>query len=310
VNEAKSGCNVDKVGDAHEALRHINISEPDAILVNTKLTGMTGIDFIREVKGKYSSKIMAISTMESDRAAAMGVGADEFIVKPMGVAASRGSFLQMLARKIVQLATGVQPFARPPSRGGAWCKLVAIGSSTGGTEALSEVLSHLRAPMPPILVVQHISAKFSKVFAARLNRECSFPVKEAEDGEMAKNNTIYVAPGDKHMSVAGSADSIRISCKAGPRIHGVTTSADVLFESVGKVFGNHALGVIMTGMGKDGAVELAGMRKQGAWTLGQDEKTSIVYGMPRVAYELGAVQKQVSLENMAGEISRIALQNA
>ena len=305
VNEAKSGCNVDKVGDAHEALRHINISEPDAILVNTKLTGMTGIDFIREVKGKYSSKIMAISTMESDRAAAMGVGADEFIVKPMGVAASRGSFLQMLDRKIVQLATGVQPFARPPARGGAWCKIVAIGSSTGGTEALSEVLSHLRAPMPPILVVQHISAKFSKVFAARLNRECSFPVKEAEDGEMAKNNTIYVAPGDKHMSVAGSADSIRISCKAGPRIHGVTTSADVLFESVAKLIGNRAVGVILTGMGMDGAAKLLEMRQAGARTLGQDEQSCVVYGMPKAAFNMGAVEKQVSLKNMANEITAL-----
>ena len=305
ITHENAECDVDKVGDAHEALRHIEVDDPKAILVNTKLTGMSGLDLIREVKRKYKSKLIAISTMESDRAEAMSAGADEFIIKPIGVAASRGSFLKMVARKVVELAKGVQSFVRAPQRGGAWCKLVAIGSSTGGTEALSEVLSHLRPPMPPILVVQHISAKFSKVFSARLDRECAFLVKEAEDGEIAKSGTIYIAPGDKHMSVTGSADSIRISCKAGPRIHGVTTSADVLFESVAKVIGNQAVGVILTGMGMDGAAKLLEMRKAGARTLGQDEASCVVYGMPKAAFNMGAVEKQVSLTNMAQEITAL-----
>lgn len=304
-NEANTDCDIDKVGDAHEALRRIADGEPNGILVNTRLTGMSGFDFIREVKRKYSSKIIAISTMEEDRGMAMSVGANEFIIKPIGVAASKTEFLQMVAKRVVELSKGVQVVAKVSPREGGWCKLVAIGSSTGGTEALSEVLSHLQAPMPPVLVVQHISPTFSKLFAERLNNECPLPVKEAENGEVAKENTIYIAPGDKHMSVTGSINSITISCKAGERIHGVTTSADVLFESVAKLIGNRAVGVILTGMGVDGAAKLLEMRKAGARTLGQDEASCVVYGMPKAAFNMGAVERQVSLQNMAREITAL-----
>ena len=190
-----------------------------------------------------------------------------------------------------------------------WCSLVAIGSSTGGTEALSEILSKLKAPLPPVMVVQHISATFSKLFAARLDRECELTVKEAVEGEYAKPNTIYIAPGDKHMSITGSPGSIVIHCKAGERIHGVLTSADVLFESVAKVIGPKAVGVILTGMGVDGAAKLLEMRKAGARTLGQDEASCVVYGMPKAAFNMGAVEKQVSLQNMAGEITKLVYPN-
>lgn len=159
----------------------------------------------------------------------------------------------------------------------------------------------------PILVVQHMPAGFTKEFANSLDKICALSVKEAEDGDSIEGGHIYIAPGDYHILVDSTPlgrKFIRLSHE--PQRNGHRPSADVLFESVAKVYQNHALGVIMTGMGKDGAVELAEMRKQGAWTLGQDEKSAVVYGMPKVAWELGAVQKQVSLENMADEISSLA----
>lgn len=298
--------NVDKVGDAHEALRRVCDNEPNCILVNMQIPGMSGADFVREVKRKFRSKVLAISSMESDRALAVSAGADEFIIKPAGLAASKNEFLQMLAKKVVEMAKGVTVYATTKDvKDGSWCKLVAIGSSTGGTEALSEVLSNLTAPMPPVLVVQHISPNFSKLFADRLDRECSLKVKEAENGERAQDNIIYIAPGDKHMSISGSPGSITINCRAGERIHGVTTSVDVLFESVARQIGNKAVGVILTGMGVDGAAKLLEMRKVGARTLGQDEASCVVYGMPKAAFNMGAVEKQVSLTNMAKEITAL-----
>ena len=136
-------------------------------------------------------------------------------------------------------------------------------------------------------------------------------VKEAEDGDVLESGHVYIAPGNFHITVERTATGkYLVRTNQEPPRNGHRPSADVLFESVAKVFGNHSLGVIMTGMGKDGAVELAEMRKKGAWTLGQDEKSAIVYGMPRVAWELGAVQKQVSLKDMAKEISTLAKENS
>ncbi len=200
-----------------------------------------------------------------------------------------------------------EPSVITPLRQGAKIDIIAIGISTGGPNALREVFKmidpHLKQP---ILVVQHMPVGFTKEFAASLNKICALEVKEAEDGDIIEGGHVYIAPGNYHILVeqSGLKNVIRLSQES--QRNGHRPSADVLFESVAKIYQNHALGVIMTGMGKDGAVELAEMRKQGAWTLGQDEKSSIVYGMPRVAYELGAVQKQVSLSDMADEISKLA----
>lgn len=197
-----------------------------------------------------------------------------------------------------------EPAVIEPVRKGGPIDIIALGISTGGPNALREVFAKIDPKLPrPILVVQHMPAGFTKEFAASLNRICPLDVKEAEDGDLIHPGQIYIAPGDYHIKVEKSTlcNVIRLS-KEDLR-NGHRPSADVLFESVAKIYQNRALGVIMTGMGRDGAAQLAEMRKQGAWTLGQDEKSSIVYGMPRAAFELGAVQKQVSLENMAKEIN-------
>jgi len=209
-------------------------------------------------------------------------------------------------------ASSKGPAVIEPLRKPGKIEVIAIGISTGGPNALRDVFKmidpHLKQP---VLVVQHMPAGFTKEFANSLNKICALNVKEAEDNEPIESGNIYIAPGNYHIYVEQTAlgkKMLRLSQE--PQRNGHRPSADVLFESVAKVYQNHALGVIMTGMGKDGAVELAEMRKQGAWTLGQDEATAIVYGMPKVAFELGGVQKQVPLDKMADEISKLARENS
>lgn len=197
-----------------------------------------------------------------------------------------------------------EPEVITPLREPGKIEVVAIGISTGGPNALREVFAKLDPKFSkPILVVQHMPAGFTKEFAASLDKICPLSVKEAEDGDEIHPGQIYIAPGNYHIVVERSTLCNIIRLSNADLRNGHRPSADWLFESVAKVYQNRALGVIMTGMGRDGAAQLAEMRKQGAWTLGQDEASSIVYGMPRVAYELGAVQRQVSLDNMAQEIN-------
>ncbi|MCH5288850.1 MAG: chemotaxis response regulator protein-glutamate methylesterase [Treponema sp.] len=194
-----------------------------------------------------------------------------------------------------------------PLREGGKIDIIAIGISTGGPNALRDIFKMIDPRLKqPVLVVQHMPSGFTKEFASSLNRICALEVKEAADGDKIEGGHVYIAPGNFHMFVEQDGPKYVIRLSQEPQRNGHRPSVDVMFESIAKVYRNHALGVIMTGMGKDGAVQLAEMRKQGAWTLGQDEKSSIVYGMPRVANELGAVQRQVSLEQMADEISRLA----
>ena len=194
-----------------------------------------------------------------------------------------------------------------PLRDGGKIEVIAIGISTGGPNALRDVFKAIDAELKqPVLVVQHMPAGFTKEFAASLNSICPLTVTEAVDGELILNGHVYIAPGNKHILVEHHATGNIIKLSDAEQRNGHRPSADVLFESVAKVYQNRALGVIMTGMGRDGAAERAEMRKQGAWTLGQDQDSSIVYGMPRVAWELGGVQKQVPLQSMAAEISAIA----
>lgn len=197
-----------------------------------------------------------------------------------------------------------------PLRDSGKIEIIAIGISTGGPNALREVFKNIDANIKqPILVVQHMPAGFTAEFASSLNNICPLPVSEAKDGEPLLGGHVYIAQGAHHMFIEKKAFGYFIKLSQDEPRNGHRPSVDVLFESVAKLYQNRALGVIMTGMGKDGAAELAEMRKQGAWTLGQDKETSIVYGMPKVAFELGGVQKQVALKDMAKEISRLAKEN-
>ena len=200
-----------------------------------------------------------------------------------------------------------EPAVITPLREGGRIEVIAIGISTGGPNALREVFKNIDPHIKqPILVVQHMPAGFTAEFANSLDHICALDVKEAEDGDLVKSGRILIAPGNFHIYVEQEALAPVVRLSQSEPQNGHRPSADVLFESVAKVYQNRALGVIMTGMGCDGAKQLAEMRKQGAWTLGQDEESAVVYGMPKVAYELGAVQKQVSLAGMADAISELA----
>ena len=200
-----------------------------------------------------------------------------------------------------------EPVVIKPEREGGKIEIIAIGISTGGPNALRDVFRDIDPNLKqPVLVVQHMPAGFTAEFANSLNNICPLTVTEAKDGEPVLSGHVYIAPGGYHMFVEHKplGNFIKLSQEA-PR-NGHRPSCDVLFESIANIFQNHALGVIMTGMGRDGAAQITEMRKKGAWTLGQDKESSIVYGMPKVAFELGGIQKQVPLANMGKEISELA----
>lgn len=200
-----------------------------------------------------------------------------------------------------------QPAVITPLREGGKIKIIAIGISTGGPNALREVFKMLDPHLSqPILVVQHMPAGFTTEFAQSLNKICPLTVVEAADNMPIEDAHIYIAPGNYHIVVEERAGRNVIRTTQRPQRNGHRPSADALFESVSKIYKNNALGVIMTGMGRDGAEGITELRRQGAWTLGQDEESAVVYGMPKVAWELGGVQKQVPLKSMADEISALA----
>jgi two-component system chemotaxis response regulator CheB len=199
--------------------------------------------------------------------------------------------------------------AAPPTRlrNPTNTEVIAIGISTGGPDALRVVFSKLDADLKtPIVVVQHMPAGFTNEFAKSLDRICPLAVKEAEDGDEIQSGRIVIAQGNKHLEVERKGTSYFARLSDAPLVSGHRPSADVLFASIAMTYQSHALGVIMTGMGRDGAQHLGTIYREGGMTLGQDEKSAVVYGMPRVAYELGHVMEQVSLENMARRICDVA----
>ncbi|MBP5697765.1 MAG: chemotaxis response regulator protein-glutamate methylesterase [Treponema sp.] len=305
------------------------------------------VDFITKPSGSVSNNIMSVSAALIERIASYGsryarrkgksVYPTDFFVQqtkfkeaqtlakkeslvnktpvPTGTGAKAPAEakteLPIFSASIWKPAEPKKPAVITPERNPGPIEIVAIGISTGGPNALREMLAKLDPKFSrPILIVQHMPAGFTKEFANSLNRICPLEVKEAEDGDLIHPGMIYVAPGDFHIVVEKSTlcNVIRLS-KADMR-NGHRPSADVMFESIAKIYQNRALGVIMTGMGRDGAEQLAEMRRQGAWTLGQDEASSVVYGMPKAGWENGAVQKQIALENMAEEINRMVREHA
>ena len=183
--------------------------------------------------------------------------------------------------------------------------LIAIGASTGGTDAISCILKKLQPPLPGIVIVQHIPPMFSRLFAERLDHECTLSIKEAVSGDVVIPNHVYIAPGGKHMTIHQMGGQYMLECKPGPPVHSVCPSVDVLFDSVAEVAGKKALGIILTGMGRDGADGLLHMRQQGSPTIGQDAASCTVYGMPKAAFEGGAVERQLPLAAIPYEIVKI-----
>jgi two-component system, chemotaxis family, protein-glutamate methylesterase/glutaminase len=212
----------------------------------------------------------------------------------------------LLAERAAERARPVPP---QPLRQPGPIEIIAIGISTGGPNALREVFSKIDADLPqPVVVVQHMPPGFTEEFAKSLDRICPLDVKEAADGDVLRPGRVLIAPGDKHIIVEKKPLGAVARLSDAPLENGHRPSADILFGSVARVYGNRALAVIMTGMGRDGAREIGSIFREGGLTLGQDEASCVVYGMPKVAFELGHVTQQVSLTDMAETISRLAKQ--
>ena len=178
-------------------------------------------------------------------------------------------------------------------------QIIAMGASTGGTEALLAILEKLPGNLPPIVITQHMPPIFTNMYAERLNRICKMEVREAKDQDKLYPGLCLIAPGGLQMQVVKGREGLKVSCMEGEKVSGHGPSIDYLFSSVAKECGEHAVGILLTGMGRDGAHGLLSMHEKGAYTLGQDEESSVVYGMPMEAYKLGAVDKQGNLSQIA-----------
>ncbi len=236
--------------------------------------------------------------------------ADREILSPEVIASFQRERSRPAARTPTEIRKPVATSGKPvPVRAPGSIEIIALGISTGGPNALRDVFSRLDPDLPqPIVVVQHMPAGFTEEFANSLDRICPLEVKEAADGDVIKPGRILIAPGNRHLEVIRKPLATIARITDAPPQNGHRPSADVLFDSVAREFSNRALGIIMTGMGRDGAVKIRELFIQGSRTIGQDEGSSVVYGMPKVAWELGGIMEQVSLNDMAGKINRYAFE--
>ena len=313
---------IEVVGSAPEpaiARQMIKDLSPDVLTLDVEMPNMNGLEFLERIMRLRPMPVVMVSTLTSRGTEvtleALELGAVDYFAKPTtNVAALLDTGGKELIEKIKTAARAkvralkprVQapdPSQAPPFDAGN--RIVAIGSSTGGVEALLQVLSHFPDNCPPTVITQHMPAHFTTSFADRLSRMCRPNVTEARDGDILKVGQVYLAPGgDKHLTITG-AGTLRCRLVEGPTISGHRPSVDALFHSVAGCAGSRAVGAILTGMGADGANGLLEMRRAGASTVGQDEATSIVYGMPRVAFERGAVETQMPLEKIGQKILQL-----
>ncbi len=298
--------------DAYDARDKIIAFEPDVMTLDVEMPRMNGIEFLKRLMPQYPIPVVMVSALDEKVFEALDAGAVDFANKSdLGNRGGAGGLINELTVKVKIASTakvshwkkGAPSGQREKSVSQANKKLIAIGASTGGTEATAQIVQAFPRDFPGTVIVQHMPPGFTRMYAERLNRICLMEVKEAEDRDRLYTGRILVAPGDRHMRLKACGDGYQVECFQGDRVNGHCPSVDVLFESVAKSAGSRALGVILTGMGGDGAKGLYSMREKGARTIGQNEETCVVYGMPKVAYEMGAVEKQVALPNIAHTIA-------
>lgn len=328
INHLKTRNNIEVIGyaaSAMEARTKIPSIRPDVVTMDVEMPGMSGIDFLKELMPKYPVPVILVSSLNLSVFDALSAGAVDFVQKPdMSKSYSVDSFYSMLYSKIyiasrANVKAGIQKKAAPASGSGIGAAqsakgslssglsqaiqnnmVIAIGASTGGTEATLDVLQRLPADMPGIVVTQHMPEGFTKMYAERLNRICKLEVKEAQNGDRIRKGLVLIAPGGPlQMRVDKDLKGYYVSCQPGDKVNGHRPSVDVLFSSVAKKIGRNAVGIIMTGMGRDGASGLLEMRQAGAFTIGQDKESCVVYGMPMVAFEIGGVCVQSSCSNIS-----------
>ncbi|MFP5076371.1 chemotaxis response regulator protein-glutamate methylesterase [Rhizobium sp. YIM 134829] len=317
---------VGQAADALEARQAIKDLNPDVVTLDIEMPNMNGLDFLEKIMRLRPMPVIMVSTLTHKGAeasvAALEIGAFDCVGKPApgelhpfadlaekvkAAARSQRKFILSGNKSAAALGhANTNAQAAPTIDYRAGRKIIAIGSSTGGVEALITVLQKFPANCPPTVITQHMPLNFTKSFAERLNRLCAPTVEEATDGARLEVGRIYLAPGgDRHLQVVNPHAPI---CRLAERdpVNGHRPSVDVLFDSVAELAGRNAIGVILTGMGRDGASGLLKMRKAGARTFGQNEKTCVVYGMPRVAFEIGAVETQLPLTAIGEEVLKSA----
>ncbi|MBD5535506.1 MAG: chemotaxis response regulator protein-glutamate methylesterase [Lachnospiraceae bacterium] len=296
--------------DPFEARDAILAYKPDVMTLDVELPRMNGIEFLRKLMPQYPLPVVVISSLSDKVFDALNAGAVDFVAKP--AVSSRAQLEDFVKNELlvkikiastakisnikkVVMAHEEQRLATGKDKN----LIVAIGASTGGTEAILAVVKEFGTDIPGIVVVQHMPQGFTEMYARRLNDQCRIQVKEARTGDRVMPGSMLIAPGgDMHMQLVKVNGVYQVECKRGPKVNGHCPSVEVLFESVAKVAGANAVGIILTGMGGDGAKGLLSMRKAGARTIGQDESTCVVYGMPKVAYDLGAVEYQEKLSDI------------
>jgi two-component system, chemotaxis family, protein-glutamate methylesterase/glutaminase len=315
------------VADPFFAMQRMRVQWPDVIVLDIEMPRMDGLTFLRKMMAERPTPVVVCSTLTTRGAMttieALAAGAVTVVSKPK--LGARDYLLDASAGLIHAVKSAAQanvknlaaalpaspvvtPGELPAGESEALKEtsetVVAIGTSTGGTQALEAVLSALPRVTPGIVVVQHMPEKFTAAFAQRLNSVCRIEVKEAQDDDRVLPGRALIAPGGRHLTLKRSGAMYHVEVKDGPLVHHHRPAVDVLFRSVAKIAGSNAVGIVMTGMGSDGALGLRAMHEAGAHTVAQDEATCVVFGMPKEAIKLGAVDRILPLHDMAREILR------
>jgi len=305
---------VGQAGDPYEARDMIVELLPDVITLDIHMPKMDGIAFLEKLMPQYPLPVVVVSAVTSRVFDAMNAGAVDFINKGLAKDPKSKSTFEselVIKIKIASIAkVGQHKHKRVVKESGIkriadQCHgdcLIAIGASTGGTEAIFNIISALGNDLPGIVVVQHMPPVFTGLYAERLNNSCAMEVKEAEDGDLIQPGRALIAPGGYQLSVYKTKGEMRVRVKAGPKVSGHCPSVDFMFDSVAKLDKVKTLGIILTGMGSDGAKGMLAMKQNGAFTIGQNQETCVVYGMPAVAYNIGAVDVQLPLVDMPSRV--------
>ena len=291
---------------------------PDVLTLDLQMPNMDGMTFLAKLMVYRPMPVVVLSSLTSANhelaLRALELGAVEVFPKPGGgaaIAAMEG--LAAALRRAAKAHARPEALPRPTARLSGNLDLdrvVAVGASTGGTSAIHSLLASLPPLFPPMLIVQHMPSGFTDPFARRLDRLGKLRVKEAEDGDLLTPSQVLIAPGGQHMGLERSQGRLRVRCASGAPVHHVMPSVDVLFHSVAQHAKDKAVGVLLTGMGRDGAEGLLAMRQAGARTLAQDEASSVIWGMPREAHRLGAAETLVPLEHIGARLSALLEQRA
>lgn len=303
--------------NAYDAEKKIPALKPDVVTLDVEMPGMNGIEFLKRLLPLNPIPVILVSSLNLSVFDALSAGAVDFVRKPdMSQPNSKALFFSSLTTKLIVASSakvkagkilnrasvsapaGAPIPAKPLSRLALNSTIIAIGASTGGTEATLSVLKKLPATVPGIVITQHMPEGFTAMYAQRLNRICNMEVREAKNGDVIHPGLALIAPGSMQMEVVRSGNNYIAQCRPGEKVSGHCPSVDVLFSSMAKNVSVRQVGIIMTGMGRDGADGLLKMRQKGAFTIGQDKDSCVVYGMPMEARKIGAVCVEAACENI------------